>query len=95
MKKFFYSHPDTVIASLAVVFIVMLIWLYSWASNDIFTEIHQALTYSPSSPSDSFDLTDAAKLDLRGLLNNSSSTSGSAPVLPPATSSAFASTTAE
>jgi hypothetical protein len=72
MKKFFYSHPDTVIAAFALIFIGILVGLYSWASNDVFTEVHQALTSSPAQSSDSFDLAGAGKLDLRGLVSNPS-----------------------
>ena len=73
MKKFFYSHPDTIIAALALIFLGILVWFYSWAINDVFTEVHTALTFSPSQQSDSFDLAGAAKLDLRGIVGSSSS----------------------
>jgi hypothetical protein len=79
MKKIFYSHPDTIIAALALIFLGTLIAFYSWASNDIFTEVHKALTFSPSQQTDSFNIAGAAGLDLRGLLNNPSSPSAVAP----------------
>jgi hypothetical protein len=79
MKKIFYSHPDTIIAILVLIFLGTLVAFYSWASNDIYTEVHQALTFSPSQTVDTFNLSGAAALDLRGLLNNSPS----APVVVP------------
>jgi hypothetical protein len=95
MKKFFYSHPDTIIAVLALVFLGTLVAFYSWASNDIFVEVHKALTFSPSEPSNSFNLTGAAKLDLRGLLNDApSEASVPAPAVTPVASTTAASTTA-
>jgi hypothetical protein len=73
MKNFFYSHPDTVIAGLAAIFLGILLGFYLWAINDIFSEVHRALTFSPPQSSNSFDLAGAAKLDWRGLVNGSSS----------------------
>jgi|GEM_PF-875702 hypothetical protein len=94
MKKFFYSHPDTVIATLALIFLGVLIWFYSWAINDVFSEVHRALTFSPSQPSDSYNLTGAAALDMRGLLSVTSSPAVSAPAVAPSiTSTTTASTT--
>jgi hypothetical protein len=90
MKKIFYSHPDTVIATLALIFLGISAAFYLWASNDIFVEVHKALTFSPSQTTNDFNLTAAARLDLRGLLNNSPSDSNSSastvmPVVPTTT----------
>jgi len=67
MKKLFHAHPDIVIAALATALVAMVISFYSWAINDIYTDVHQALTASTGGGADSFDLAGAAKLDLRGI----------------------------
>ncbi len=87
MKKFFYSHPDTVIAALALILLVVLLSFYLWASNGIYTEIYRAFTFTPAQPSDSFNLTGAARLDLRGIAVGTSSPAA-APA--PTATSAFA-----
>lgn len=87
MKKFFYSHPDIVIAGCALVFLGFLLGFYLWAINDIFVQVHRALTFSSTQSANDFDLAGAAKLDLRGLMNGSSSASPIAPAPPVATSS--------
>jgi hypothetical protein len=88
MKKFFHSHPDVVIAVLAIVFLAMLIAFYSWAINDVVLEVHQALNSSQSESVTSFDLTDAAKLNLRQL------TASSTVIIVATTTPAAATTTA-
>ena len=95
MKKLFYSHPDTIITILVLIFLGILVAFYTWASNDIFVEVHQALTFSPSQTADSFDLTGASALDLRGLLSKPPSNAAvAAPVLTPSVpTSTVASTT--
>ncbi len=65
-------HPDVVNATLAAVFLGVLAICYVWTINDIFSEVHRALTYSLPKTSDAFDLAGAAKLGL-----NSSSTASS------------------
>lgn len=99
MKKFFYSHPDTVIAGLALILFAVLLGFYLWASNDVFSEVHRALTFSPASSESSFNISAAAKLDLRGLVNGSSSAVAApaplpAPALPAATTTATSTTPA-
>jgi hypothetical protein len=69
MKKFFYSHPDVVIVSLAIVFLAILIGFYSWAINDAFFELHTALGSSQSEIQTTFNLNGASTLDFRGLLS--------------------------
>ena len=85
MKKFFYSHPETVIVTLAIILVVMLGVFSAWAINDIFLGVHQALTFSPQASSENFDLTAAAKLDLRGLVSATSSITGGATISPTST----------
>ncbi len=74
MKKIFHAHPQIVIATLAVVFLAVLVVCYMWATNVIYAEVHQALTSSLPQSSDAFDLTDAARLDLRGVSGAASGT---------------------
>lgn len=73
MKKFFHSHPDVIIAVLAVVFLGVIIALYVWALNDVFLEIHRSLSSSESQSATTFNLQGASKLDLRGLMNGTTS----------------------
>ncbi len=82
MKKFFYSHPDVVIASLAILFLGILIASYIWTINNIFFEAHRALTSSMQQTSGEFNLAAAAQLGL------SSSSVSSTAIIPLATSTA-------
>jgi len=91
MKKFFHAHPEIVIASLAIVFLGILVSFYSWAINDIYADVHQGLTASSAGGSDSFNLEQASKLDLRGIIPGDTST---LPVIvPPAAPAASTPTT--
>ncbi len=64
MKKIFYSHPDIVIASLAMLFLGILIASYIWTIGNIFFEAHRALTSSIQQNPGEFDLAGAAQLGL-------------------------------
>jgi hypothetical protein len=87
MKKFLYSHPNIFIGTLAVVFIGILIVFYSWAIGDVFNEISQALATPSAQSISDFNLSGASKLDLRGLINSTSSASATTTVASPASSS--------
>jgi hypothetical protein len=71
MKKILRSHPNILIGTLALVFVAVLVVFYWWSVNGVFGQIRDALL--PPSPGtvESFNLTDAAKLDFRGLITTS------------------------
>ena len=73
IKKLFHHYPNIIIGTLAVVLLGVLIAFYSWAISDVFVQLHSALATPPAQNAEGFDLSRAAKLDLRGLM-------GSAPV---------------
>jgi hypothetical protein len=98
MKRFFYSHPNVIITAFAVLFAAVIVYSCLWATNDIYKQIHAALIASPQEPSNSFDLTDASKLDLRGISTSTVSTSegasaNSAPEAPAVSPAAQATST--
>jgi hypothetical protein len=74
MKKFLHSHPNIVIGMLAVVLIVALVSFYSWAIGDVFEQMGRALASPSAQSAVGFNLSGASKLDLRGLMNGSTST---------------------
>lgn len=75
MKKKLLSHLEIVIAVAALVFLGILIFFYLWAIDAIVTQLHASLVNPTPQNVSGFDLKKASKLDLRGLLNQSSSTS--------------------
>jgi hypothetical protein len=72
MKNFLRSHPDIILASTAFVLLAVLIGLFSWAINDVVFEVHRAMVFQAVGDDQGFDLKDAKNLDLRGLLNGTS-----------------------
>lgn len=72
MKKIF-SHPEIVMAVLAVILLCVLASFYYWATDAIVVQVREALMPAPSESVPAFNLTAASKLDLRGLLGQSSS----------------------
>ncbi len=75
MKKILHSHPNLVIGTLAVIFIGTLATFSLWAVSDIFTEVQAGLVAPAPASQAGFDLTAASKLDLRGIVVSTSSTS--------------------
>ena len=86
MKKKIYAHPDVIIAVLALVLLFVLIAFYFWATDAIVTQVRRALTSAAPQNAVGFDLDGAAKLDLRGLLGQSSSSTADIVPEPPAAS---------
>jgi len=76
MKKFLHKYPNFVIGTLAIVFLAVLIAFYFWAINDAVAELKSALVTPPAQSASGFNLSAAARLDYRGLINISTSTSG-------------------
>lgn len=68
MKKILAKHPETILIASALFFIAVIVGFYFWAVSDIVTTMDKALTYIPPQTNVGFDLQDAAKLDLRGLV---------------------------
>ena len=73
MKKFLYSHPNFIIGAISGVFIGVLLVFYFWAINNVLIQLRLALIAPPPQNATGFDLAAAAKLDLRGLMNGTSS----------------------
>ena len=88
MKKFLHSHPNIIIGTIAVVLVGTLVFFYSWAIDDMFSQIPRALMPPASKSITGFDLSGASKLDLRGLANDVSSSTPT----PPASSSSSSAT---
>ena len=76
MKKLLHKYPNVIIGSLAVIFLAVLIGFYFWAINDAVAELQSALVTPPPQSVSGYDLSAAAKLDYRGLINITTSTSG-------------------
>jgi hypothetical protein len=93
MKKFLHSYPNLIIGTFAVLFLGILLGFYLWAVNDIFIQLHLALVTPPAQPIEGFDLADAAKLDLHGLVNETSSAASVIPIAPVAPTPAVGTTT--
>jgi len=74
MKKILYSHPNITIGALALIFLAVLVAFYVRAIDGVVAPLHAALMAPPSESKSGFDLQGAAKLDLRGLVKPSSST---------------------
>jgi carbon starvation protein CstA len=75
MKKIIHSYTNFIIVTLAVVFLVALVSFYSWAVEDAVEELHNALVTPSEQNITGFDFAGAAKLDFRGLITVTSSTS--------------------
>lgn len=79
MKDFFHSHPNIIIGTLVVIFIIILAGFYSWAIDDVFTQISRSLASPLAQSVSGFDLSAASKLNLRGLMGPVASSSTSTP----------------
>lgn len=88
MKKILHSHPNIIIGTLAVVFVVVLASFYSWAIGDVFNQMSRALASPSAQSAGGFDLSGASKLDLRGLMGGAVSV----PTVPTSSTSSSTST---
>jgi len=61
------------ISALVVIFLGTLIAFSIWTVGDVFTQIHLALISPLPQSAGGFDITNAAKLDWRGLVNGAPS----------------------
>ena len=57
------------LASVALVLLATIIGFFSWGVDSMISELNRALKSTIAQEKPGFDLTDAAKLDLRGLMN--------------------------
>ncbi len=73
MKKKLFSHPDAILAVLALIFLVILVAFYFWATSAIVTQVHRSLVAPLPESASGFNLKGASALDLRGLLGQASS----------------------
>ncbi len=72
MKKLF-SHPEIIMATFAIALFGVLVYFYFWATGAIVVQVRRALVAAPAEAAPSFNLDQATKLDLRGLLGQSAS----------------------
>ncbi len=68
MKKFLKSYPEIALVTLAVVLLGTIVAYFIWGMGDVVFEVDRALQSSPPSEKMGFDLQSAAKLNLRGLV---------------------------
>lgn len=95
MKKIIHSHPNVIIATLALIFVIALVTIYSWAIGDVFMQVDRALASPLPQSAGGFDLSAAAALDLRGLMGGTTvAPAPAAPVAAATTTTANATTTA-
>ena len=64
MKDFLHLYPNSVIGTLAVIFLGIILVFSLWTVGDVVTEIHSALILPPQQSVTGFDLAGAAKLGL-------------------------------
>ncbi len=74
MKKFFRTHSEAILISLAALFLLVLVGFFYETIQIVFFDINQAIVVAPNKASTGFDLQDAAKIDFRGLVIGTSST---------------------
>jgi len=67
MNRFLKFHPQAILIIIALFLIACIIGYFFWGIVGVFESVNQALWFSPQSRSVGFDLSTAAKLNLRGL----------------------------
>jgi hypothetical protein len=92
MKKFFYSHPDIVLTTIAIVLLVTLIGFFSWGINDIVVEIKSAMVVPVGVSAAGFDLRAASQVNYHGLVSGQVASS-TVTIPPPSTIKTNTSTT--
>jgi hypothetical protein len=69
MDNFFKKHPDLVLIGLAVVFVAILIVYFFWGITTLIVELNKGVNPGKINQSAvTFNLEDAAKLNLKGAL---------------------------
>jgi hypothetical protein len=68
MKTFFKRHPETLLIIFAALFLGIVAGYYAWGIPYVAGTVSGALNYIPPQSNIGYDLPDAAKLDLRGLV---------------------------
>ena len=69
MGNFFKKHPDFVLIILAVVFVAMLIAYFFWGITTLIVALNKGVNPGKiNQPAVTFDLEGAAKLNLKGAL---------------------------
>jgi hypothetical protein len=64
MKTFLHSYPNLIIGVLAIVFLCVIVAFSVWTVDDVFIDVHNALTPPPPQSAAGFNLAGAAKLGL-------------------------------
>jgi hypothetical protein len=65
MKKFFFSHPDVILAAIAFILLAVLIGSFSWGIKDVVFEIHRSMVAPNTETQQTFDLNGAASLGIK------------------------------
>jgi hypothetical protein len=69
MKKIFRKYPDVILAVLALFFLGVLFFSFSWGIGQVVLEVNRGLNASGAAgAAKGFDLAGARALDLRGLV---------------------------
>ena len=72
MRKFFTTNVNTILVSVAVVFLALIVGYFIWGIGYIVTQVGSADTAKlTASEIPSFDLQDAASLNYRGVATSS------------------------
>jgi len=70
MKKLFRKFPQSILVTLALVFLGIIVAYYAWGISDMIGVVNRAVNTKPSSAgSAGFDIQGAQQLNLRGLVN--------------------------
>ena len=75
MRKIIHSYPNFIIGLLAIIFLLTLVGFYSWAVDEAVAQLSSALVTPAPTTIIGFDLAGAAKLDFRGLITTTSTSS--------------------
>lgn len=69
MQKVFQKYPQTILVTLAVIFLGLLLAYFSWGIGEVVGQVNRAANASGNGENASkFDLQGAQGLDLRGLV---------------------------
>lgn len=69
MKKLFRKYPDVILAIFAVIFVALILTVFSWGIGMVITSVDKALnTTGQAGGNSGFNIAGAKALDLRGLV---------------------------
>ena len=74
--KFFKKYPEASLATIAIVFLAIILGSFSWGVGAVFTAVDGAVNFAGANQgAANFNLTAASQLDFRGLYVTPSATS--------------------